>query len=117
MASAAFSLRHWHNARIRLAKSSPVLHPDSQIDTAIKPWFDGGMMGFRLAIWGIAGFALGNFTTNGNTKGLNLGWAIGPGIIVAIAIAVLFAVIFGVLMAMFTGAASGRRRGAARKRR
>ena len=58
----------------------------------------GGMVSLaQLAIYGIAGFALGNFTTNGNTKGLNLGWAIGPGIVVAIAIAVLFAVIFGVL--------------------
>ena len=51
----------------------------------------------QLAIYGIAGFALGNFTTNGNTKGLNLGWAIGPGIVMALAIAVLFAVIFGAL--------------------
>ena len=46
----------------------------------------GGMVSLaQLAIYGIAGFALGNFTTNGNTKGLNLGWAIGPGIVVALA--------------------------------
>jgi branched-chain amino acid transport system permease protein len=58
----------------------------------------GGMVSLgQLAIYGIAGFALGNFTTNGNTKGLNLGWATAPGVIVAIAVAVLFAVIFGVL--------------------
>lgn len=58
----------------------------------------GGMVSLaQLAIYGIAGFALGNFTTNGNTKGLNLGWAIGPGIVVAIAVAVLFALIFGML--------------------
>ena len=58
----------------------------------------GGMVSLgQVAIYGIAGFALGNFTTNGNTKGLNLGWAIAPGILVAIAVAVLFAVIFGVL--------------------
>jgi branched-chain amino acid transport system permease protein len=58
----------------------------------------GGMVSLaQLAIYGIAGFALGNFTTNGNTKGLNLGWAIGPGIVMALAIAVLFAVIFGAL--------------------
>ncbi|MFL5860490.1 MAG: branched-chain amino acid ABC transporter permease [Solirubrobacteraceae bacterium] len=58
----------------------------------------GGMVSLaQLAIYGIAGFALGNFTTNGNTKGLNLGWAIGPGVVVAVAIAVLFAVIFGAL--------------------
>jgi branched-chain amino acid transport system permease protein len=58
----------------------------------------GGMVSLaQLAIYGIAGFTLGNLTTTGNTKGLNLGWAIGPGIVVAIAIAVLFALIFGVL--------------------
>lgn len=58
----------------------------------------GGMVSLgQLAIYGIAGFALGNFTTTGNTKGLNLGWAIAPGIIVAIAVAVLFAAIFGML--------------------
>jgi branched-chain amino acid transport system permease protein len=56
----------------------------------------GGMVSLaQLAIYGIAGFALGNLTTNGNTKGLNLGWAIAPGVIVAIAIAVLFALLFG----------------------
>ena len=36
----------------------------------------GGMVSLaQVAIYGIAGFALGNLTTNGNTKGLNLGWA------------------------------------------
>lgn len=58
----------------------------------------GGMVSLaQLALYGIAGFALGNFTTNGNTKGLNLGWAIGPGVVVALAAAVLFAVLFGAL--------------------
>jgi branched-chain amino acid transport system permease protein len=58
----------------------------------------GGMVSLgQLAIWGIAGFALGNFTTNGNTKGLNLGWAEVPGIVVAILIAVLVAMLFGAL--------------------
>jgi branched-chain amino acid transport system permease protein len=58
----------------------------------------GGMVSLaQLAIYGIAGFALGNFTTNGNTKGLNLGWAIAPGVVVALAVALLFAVIFGAL--------------------
>ena len=28
----------------------------------------------QVAIYGIAGFVVGNATTNGNTKGLNLGW-------------------------------------------
>ena len=36
----------------------------------------GGMVSLaQVAIYGVAGFALGNLTTNGNTKGLNLGWA------------------------------------------
>ena len=40
----------------------------------------GGMVSLaQLAIYGIAGFALGNLTTTGNSKGLNLGWAPLPG--------------------------------------
>jgi branched-chain amino acid transport system permease protein len=58
----------------------------------------GGMVSLaQVAIYGIAGFALGNLTTNGNTKGMNLGWAEAPGIIVALAVAFLVAVIFGAL--------------------
>jgi branched-chain amino acid transport system permease protein len=58
----------------------------------------GGMVSLaQLSIYGIAGFALGNLTTNGNTKGLNLGWALAPGVIVAIVIAVLVAVLFGAI--------------------
>lgn len=58
----------------------------------------GGMVSLgQLAIFGIAGFALGNLTTNGNTKGLNLGWAEAPGVLVAIAIAVAVALIFALL--------------------
>ena len=35
----------------------------------------GGMLSLaQVALFGIAGFVLGNATTNGNTKGLNLGW-------------------------------------------
>lgn len=58
----------------------------------------GGMVSLaQVAIYGVAGFALGNLTTTGNSKGLNLGWAEGPGIVVAIAIAVLVALVFGAL--------------------
>ena len=36
----------------------------------------GGMVSLaQVAIYGIAGFALGNLTTNGTRKGLNLGWS------------------------------------------
>jgi branched-chain amino acid transport system permease protein len=58
----------------------------------------GGMVSLgQLAIYGVAGFALGNLTTNGNTKGLNLGWSQAPGIVVAIVIAVIVALVFGAL--------------------
>jgi len=58
----------------------------------------GGMVSLgQLAIYGIAGFALGNLTTTGNSKGLNLGWAPVPGVIVAILVAVLMAIVFGAL--------------------
>jgi branched-chain amino acid transport system permease protein len=64
----------------------------------------GGMVSLtQLGIYGIAGFALGNLTTNGNTKGLNLGWAIGPGVIVALIIAVLIAMLFGAISARSYG--------------
>ena len=36
----------------------------------------GGMVSLaQVAMFGIAGFVVGNATTNGNTKGLNLGWS------------------------------------------
>jgi branched-chain amino acid transport system permease protein len=58
----------------------------------------GGMVSLaQVGIYGIAGFALGNLTTNGNTKGLNLGWAEAPGVLVALLIAVLVALLFGAL--------------------
>jgi branched-chain amino acid transport system permease protein len=58
----------------------------------------GGMVSLaQVAVYGIAGFALGNLTTTGNTKGLNLGWEPVLGIVVAIAIAVAVAFIFGAL--------------------
>ena len=50
----------------------------------------GGMVSLaQVSIYGIAGFVLGNATTNGNTKGLNLGWSPWWGIVVGIAFAVV----------------------------
>ena len=50
----------------------------------------GGMVSLgQVSLYGVAGFVLGNLTTNGNTKGLNLGWAEAPGIVVALVIAVI----------------------------
>ena len=58
----------------------------------------GGMVSLaQTAIYGVAGFALGNLTTNGNTKGLNLGWAEVPGIVVALIVALAVAFVFGAL--------------------
>ncbi len=58
----------------------------------------GGMVSLaQVALFGIAGFALGNMTTDGNTKGLNLDWALGVGIVLAILVAVVVAFIFGVI--------------------
>jgi branched-chain amino acid transport system permease protein len=58
----------------------------------------GGMVSLaQVSLYGVAGFALGNLTTNGNTKGLNLGWAEAPAIVVALIIAVIVAFVFGAL--------------------
>ena len=58
----------------------------------------GGMVSLaQVSIYGIAGFVLGNVTTNGNTKGLNLGWSPYWGIVVGIAFAVVMALLFGAL--------------------
>jgi branched-chain amino acid transport system permease protein len=56
----------------------------------------GGMVSLaQISIYGIAGFVVGNVTTNGNTKGLNLGWSPWWGIVVGLAIAVVMALLFG----------------------
>jgi branched-chain amino acid transport system permease protein len=58
----------------------------------------GGMVSLaQVGLYGVAGFALGNLTTNGNTKGLNLGWAQAPGLVVAVAVTVLVALLCGAL--------------------
>ena len=45
----------------------------------------GGMVSLaQVAVYGIAGFVVGNATTNGNTKGLNLGWSPWWGIVPAL---------------------------------
>jgi branched-chain amino acid transport system permease protein len=64
----------------------------------------GGMVSLaQTAIFGIAGFVLGNATTNGNTKGLNLGWSPWWGVVVGIAIAVGAALLFGALASRSVG--------------
>jgi branched-chain amino acid transport system permease protein len=64
----------------------------------------GGMVSLaQVALYGIAGFVLGNATTNGNTKGLNLGWNPWLGVVVAIAIAVAIGLLFGALAGRSVG--------------
>ena len=64
----------------------------------------GGMVSLaQISIYGIAGFVLGNVTTNGNTKGLNLGWSPWWGVVVGIAVAVGMALIFGGLASRSVG--------------
>ena len=64
----------------------------------------GGMVSLaQVALYGIAGFVLGNVVTNGNTKGLNLGWNPWLAVVLAIAVTVLVAVLFGLLASRSVG--------------
>jgi branched-chain amino acid transport system permease protein len=64
----------------------------------------GGMVSLaQVAIFGIAGFVLGNVTTNGNTKGMNLGWDPWLGVVLGIGIAVAAALLFGALASRSVG--------------
>jgi branched-chain amino acid transport system permease protein len=64
----------------------------------------GGMVSLaQVAVYGIAGFVVGNATTNGNTKGLNLGWNPWWGVIAGILIAVAAGFLFGALASRSVG--------------
>lgn len=64
----------------------------------------GGMVSLaQIALYGIAGFVLGNATTNGNTKGLNLGWNPWWGVLLGLALAVAVGLLFGALASRSTG--------------
>ncbi len=64
----------------------------------------GGMVSLaQVAVYGIAGFVLGNATTTGNTKGLNLGWNPWLGVVVGLAFAVAVGLLFGALASRSTG--------------
>ena len=64
----------------------------------------GGMVSLaQVALYGIAGFVLGNLTTNGNTKGLNLGWNPWWGVVVGIAIATAIGLLVGALSSRSVG--------------
>jgi len=64
----------------------------------------GGLVSLaQVAIFGIAGFVLGNATTTGDAKGLNLGWNPWLGVLAAIGIAVLVGLLFGALASRSVG--------------
>lgn len=64
----------------------------------------GGMVSLaQVAIYGVAGFVVGNATTNGNTKGLNLNWSPWWGVVLGITIAVAAALLFGALASRSVG--------------
>jgi branched-chain amino acid transport system permease protein len=64
----------------------------------------GGMVSLgQVALYGIAGFVLGNATTNGNTKGLNLGWNPWWGVLAGIAVAIVVGLLFGALASRSVG--------------
>jgi branched-chain amino acid transport system permease protein len=64
----------------------------------------GGMVSLaQVAIYGIAGFVLGNVVTTGNSKGLNLGWNPWWGVLLGITIATTVAFFFGALASRSAG--------------
>jgi len=64
----------------------------------------GGMVSLaQVALYGIAGFVLGNVVTTGNSKGLNLGWNPWWGVVLGITIATAIALIFGALASRSAG--------------
>jgi branched-chain amino acid transport system permease protein len=64
----------------------------------------GGMVSLaQVALYGVAGFVVGNLSTNGNTKGLNLGWSPWWGAVLGIAIATALALVFGALASRSAG--------------
>jgi branched-chain amino acid transport system permease protein len=64
----------------------------------------GGMVSLaQVSLFGIAGFVVGNATTDGNTKGLNLNWSPWLGVVLGIAIAVVFGLLFGAIASRSVG--------------
>ena len=64
----------------------------------------GGLVSLaQVAIYGIAGFVLGNATTGGDAKGLNLGWSPWLGVLAGIGVAVAIGLLFGALASRSVG--------------
>jgi branched-chain amino acid transport system permease protein len=64
----------------------------------------GGMVSLaQTALYGIAGFAVGNMVTQGETKGLNLGWDPTLAVILAILLTTAIGLVFGFVAARSAG--------------
>lgn len=64
----------------------------------------GGMVSLaQVALYGIAGFTLGNVVTTGESQGLNLGWNPWLGVLLAIVITTLVGLILGAMASRSTG--------------
>ena len=64
----------------------------------------GGMVSLaQVALYGIAGFTLGNVVTTGDSNGLNLGWNPWLGALLGIVITTLVGLVFGALASRSTG--------------
>jgi branched-chain amino acid transport system permease protein len=64
----------------------------------------GGMVSLaQVAMYGIAGFALGNMVTEGTPKGLNLGWDPWLSVVLAILVTVAIGLVFGAVAARSLG--------------
>jgi branched-chain amino acid transport system permease protein len=57
----------------------------------------------QVSLYGIAGFAIGNVVTNGETKGLNLGWNPWLGVLLGLVIATAVGLLFGALASRSAG--------------
>jgi branched-chain amino acid transport system permease protein len=64
----------------------------------------GGLVSLaQIALYGIAGFVLGNCVTHGETKGLNLGWNPWIGVVLGVSIATALALVFGAISSRSIG--------------
>jgi branched-chain amino acid transport system permease protein len=64
----------------------------------------GGMVSLaQVALYGIAGFTLGNVVTTGGSQGLNLGWDPWLGVVLAVVITTLVGLVLGALASRSTG--------------
>ncbi|MBA2476963.1 MAG: branched-chain amino acid ABC transporter permease [Actinobacteria bacterium] len=101
-----------------VAAIGPVLFSDYWVNTILTQTFllgiaaasliflsaYGGMVSLaQTALYGIAGFAVGNMVTQGETKGLNLGWDPTLSLVLAIALTTALGLLFGLVASRSAG--------------